>query len=112
MLVAVNESISQLKWLWFREPRMLQDIQVFDDASRGPTGAVKLMFRTKTGLIALGSLVAILSLVMDPSAQQIVSYRQRSVYTNTASVGRAQYYDAGIAVSSSKSSGVGSEWRI
>jgi len=96
MLVAVNESISQLKWLWFREPRTLQDIQVFDDASRGPVGAVRLMFRTKAGLIALGSTVAILSLVMDPFAQQIVSYPSRFIYTNSAIVGRAQAYDAGI----------------
>ena len=57
MLVAVNESISQLKWLWFREPRRLQDFQVFDDASRGPVGAVRLMFRTRAGLIVLGSMV-------------------------------------------------------
>jgi len=98
MLVAVNESISQLKWLWFREPRTLQDIQVFDDASRGPVGAVRLMFRTKASLVALGSLVAILSLVMDPFAQQIVSYPSRFIYTNSATVGRAQAYDAEISL--------------
>lgn len=104
MLVAVNESISQLKWLWFRQPRTLQDIQVFDDASRGPVGALRLIFRTKgASLVALGSLVAVFSLVMDPFAQQIVSYRTRSVDTHPASVGRAQSYDAGLLLSSSKS---------
>jgi hypothetical protein len=102
MLVAVNESISQLKWLWFREPRTLQDIQVFDDASRGPIGAVRLIFRTRASLVALGSVVAILSLVMDPFAQQIVSYPERSIYTNSATVGRAQAYDAGIPLISRK----------
>lgn len=95
MLVAVNECISQLKWLWFREPRTLQDIQIFDDASRGPFGAVRLMFRTRAGLIVLGSLVAVFALVLDPFAQQIVSYPSRSVVTKTAKVGRAQAYDAG-----------------
>jgi hypothetical protein len=104
MLVAVNESISQLKWLWFREPRTLQDIQVFDDASRGPIGAVRLMFRTRTGLIALGSLVAVLSLVIDPFAQQIVSYPERPILSKmaTARVGRAQTYDAGLGLKSRK----------
>jgi hypothetical protein len=102
MLVAVNESISQLKWLWFREPRTLQDIQVFDDASRGPLGAVRLMFRTKASLIALGSLVAVLALVMDPFAQQIVSYPSRSIFINSATVGRAQSYDAGLTLKSRK----------
>jgi Protein of unknown function (DUF3176) len=96
MLVAVNESISQLKWLWFREPRTLQDIQLFDDASRGPFGAVRLMIRTKTSLIVLGSLAAVLALAMDPFAQVIVSYPSRSVVTKTAKVGRAQAYDAAL----------------
>ena len=100
MLLAVNESISQLKWLWFREPRMLQDMQLFDDASRGPGGAVRLMFRTRSGLIMLGSLVAVLALVVDPFAQQIVSYPLRSVVVETASVGRAQWYDAGLDLGS------------
>jgi hypothetical protein len=36
MLVPVADSIGQLKWLWFRQPRCLQDIQTFDEASRGP----------------------------------------------------------------------------
>jgi hypothetical protein len=96
MLVAVNESISQLKWLWFREPRTLQDIQLFDDASRGPFGAVRLMIRTKTGLIVLGGLVAVLALALDPFSQIIVSYPSRSVVKKTASVGRAQAYDSGL----------------
>ncbi|KAE9377208.1 hypothetical protein N431DRAFT_555454 [Stipitochalara longipes BDJ] len=100
MLVAVNESISQLKWLWFREPRTLQDMQVFDDASRGPAGAMRLMFRTKSFLIVLGSLVAVLALVVDPFAQQIVSYPLRSVVVETAAVGRAQAYDAKLNLSS------------
>lgn len=97
MLVAVAESISQLKWLWFRQPRTLEDIQTFDDASRGPLGAVQLLLKTKAmKLAALGSLITVLSLVMDPFAQQIVSYPTRSVVVNKATVGTAQTYDAGL----------------
>jgi len=103
MLVAVNESISQLKWLWFREPRLLRDMQVFDDASRGPIGAARLIFRTNVvRLAALGGLVVVVSLLMDPFTQQIVSYPSRSVQAGTASVGRALAYDAGIALNTCK----------
>ena len=35
MNVYISDSIGQLKWLWFRQPRALQDIQIFDEASRG-----------------------------------------------------------------------------
>jgi len=42
---AVGAAISQSKWLWYRQakPRRLQDLQMFDDASRGPWGAVQLL---------------------------------------------------------------------
>jgi hypothetical protein len=36
MPVAVSDSIGQLKWLWFLQPSALQNIQIFDEASRGP----------------------------------------------------------------------------
>ncbi|GKT83889.1 LOW QUALITY PROTEIN: hypothetical protein Ct61P_01739 [Colletotrichum tofieldiae] len=34
-VIPVSESISQLKWLWYREERPLKDFQDFDSASRG-----------------------------------------------------------------------------
>ena len=45
MLSSVGATISQSKWLWYRqtEPRRLQDLQTFDDASRGPWGAAHLL---------------------------------------------------------------------
>jgi hypothetical protein len=100
MLVAIGESISQLKWLWFRHPRTLQDIQTFDDASRGPMGALRLIVKTRgLKLVALGSVVTVLSIFMDPFAQQIVSYPSRSVIIGKASVGRAQSYNPGLDLS-------------
>jgi hypothetical protein len=100
MLVAVAESISQLKWLWFRQPRTLEDMQIFDDASRGPLGAAMLILRTRTmKLAALGSMITVLSLVMDPFAQQIVSYPARDVVVSKATMGTTQIYDAGLDIS-------------
>ncbi len=42
MLVAVNESISQLKWLWFRKLRTLQDIQLFDNSESASNGCCEI----------------------------------------------------------------------
>lgn len=43
---AIGNLISQSKWLWYRqdEPHSLKDLQLFEDASRGPWGAVALLF--------------------------------------------------------------------
>ena len=47
---AIGSSLSQSKWLWYRQDRFrpLQDIQLFDDASRGPWGALALIFHVRT----------------------------------------------------------------
>jgi hypothetical protein len=46
LMLAVAACISQLKWLYFeRAPRSLHSMQVFDDASRGPLGALELLTR-------------------------------------------------------------------
>lgn len=46
---ALGASISQSKWLWYRqeEPRPLTDLQIFEDASKGPLGALALLFGLK-----------------------------------------------------------------
>ncbi|KAG4439799.1 hypothetical protein IFR05_004697, partial [Cadophora sp. M221] len=112
MLFAVAESISQLKWLWFRQQRTLHDIQIFDDASRGPMGALRLVFKMRARrLAAIGGAVTVLSIVMEPFAQQVVAYRQREVVVGRASVGRALAYDAGLSLDTLGSGLlVGPEW--
>lgn len=47
VLVPIAASISQLKCLWIQKERPLQDIQTFDEASRGPWGSFGLLCRTK-----------------------------------------------------------------
>lgn len=48
-VVAVIEGLGQLKWMWFSssQARPLSDFQVFDQASKGGWGSVKLLFRFK-----------------------------------------------------------------
>ena len=44
LLFAVASALGQYKWLWmFSKQRRLRDLQVFDDASRGPLGASRLL---------------------------------------------------------------------
>ena len=43
MMVPVAAGISQLKWLWYKKDHSLADIDKFDQASRGPFGAVFLL---------------------------------------------------------------------
>jgi hypothetical protein len=46
VLVPVSSGIGQLKWVWLAERhRILKDVDEFDEASRGPWGSVKLIWR-------------------------------------------------------------------
>ncbi|KAK0102987.1 hypothetical protein ONS96_005600 [Cadophora gregata f. sp. sojae] len=112
MIFASAESISQLKWLWFQKPRNLHDIEIFDDASRGPMGALRLVFKMRARrLAAIGGAVTVLSIVMEPFTQQVVAYRQREVVSGTARVGKALAYDAGLSLDTLGSGLlIGPEW--
>jgi hypothetical protein len=50
MLLAVSAAISQFKWLEYQgsgKARSLQDIQVYDSASRGPWGALEMLLYSR-----------------------------------------------------------------
>jgi hypothetical protein len=54
------------------------DFEIFDKASRGPWGAVVLLFRTKArSLAALGALLILLLLAIDTFFQQVVEMQTR-----------------------------------
>ena len=73
--VPITASISQMKWVWFKERNPIRGMQVFDEASRGPLGALKLLFsKYVLSLASLGALIILLALGMDPFFQQVVSY--------------------------------------
>ncbi|KKZ64651.1 hypothetical protein EMCG_09433 [[Emmonsia] crescens] len=65
VLVAVAASISQLKWLWLKDMRPLQDLQIFDDASRGPLGSLYMVFYLRGGSVIIWSTVSINKLDME-----------------------------------------------
>lgn len=97
LLVPVASCISQLKWIHIVEAlRRLYDIQMFDDASRGPWGSVVLIWNLhiRTKLATWGSSITTLTLAMRPFAQQLLSYSARPVFSDGATFRRSRVYDS------------------
>lgn len=77
--------LAQLKWIYYwhsKKARKLEDLQIFDDASRGAWGAVIFLMHmwrnsVPTGLLA--SFVILLALGTGPAVQQIISLHSREV---------------------------------
>ncbi|KAK8063725.1 hypothetical protein PG996_008377 [Apiospora saccharicola] len=103
-LLVLAEVIGQLRWVHFATaPRTLTDIQLFDAGSRGPWGALQLMFRMKTTalLASAASVLTIAALVIDPFAQLVFSFPTRetpSLTGSRASINLAHVYDANTSV--------------
>lgn len=99
LLVPIASCLSQLKWrLIYTRARPLSYLQTFDDASRGPWGSF-MMFWTLPLQSKLGcalALITILSLGIDPSAQQILDFpiKERRLDNVTAQMGVAQNYSS------------------
>ncbi|OCL05885.1 hypothetical protein AOQ84DRAFT_379147, partial [Glonium stellatum] len=75
MLLPVAEGISELKWLWFAQPRALVDLDRFDFASRGPWGSLTLLCKiTRSYLAVFGAIITIAALAIDPFFQQMLQY--------------------------------------
>jgi hypothetical protein len=48
LILPTAEALGQLKWNWFRkESKTMMDFEILDSASRGPWGAVLLLFRAR-----------------------------------------------------------------
>lgn len=47
-VIPISEGISQLKWNWLAQgTRPLRDLAVFDEASRGPWGSLRMVFKAR-----------------------------------------------------------------
>ncbi|KAK4446721.1 hypothetical protein QBC34DRAFT_304568 [Podospora aff. communis PSN243] len=82
LMVPLAGCLSQLAWQHFAsEPRSLDHIRVFDDASRGPWGAMELLAVIgKRGFLArLLAVATVLALGIEPFAQQILEFGNRDV---------------------------------
>ena len=92
----VAEGLGQLKWIWYRSEHSLQDLSAYDDATRGPLGSLKLLWRLKhRGLLAsCGALITVTMLAVDPFAQQMLAYYDCSttVGNQQATLPRTNYF--------------------
>jgi hypothetical protein len=92
----VSAFIGQLKWLHFkRSSRSVYNVERFDEASRGPYGAILLIFRVPWNLATLGAFITILRLGFSPLSQAVVSLESRmvDVPSNDSTFGYAHAYD-------------------
>ncbi|KAK8023594.1 hypothetical protein PG993_011660 [Apiospora rasikravindrae] len=104
MMLSVASCISQLKWGHFsQQPRKLVDLETFDEASRGPWGSATLLwllsFRAPILFTSGLALVTIVSLGIDPCAQQVLEFpTQLTPLDNiTVDIGVAnQYFSKGL----------------
>lgn len=87
LILPVSEALGQLKWSWFLDhSKTMWDYEIFDNASRGPWGSALLLIRTKCkSLAAIGAIITLLSLALDPFFQQVVDFPDRWALQNTTS---------------------------
>lgn len=81
LLLSASACLSQGKWLHFVKQSRLHAMDVFDQASRGPLGALTIVLKTKTylGLPTVAAAITVLALAIGPFTQQVVTYDQGSV---------------------------------
>lgn len=85
------------RWIYFQQrAHSLLDLQIFDDASRGPMGALKLIWavRLQALVAVIGAIIIVLTLAMDPFTQQILSFPTAltNLTNSTAEIGSTQGY--------------------
>ncbi|KAI1737700.1 hypothetical protein F4680DRAFT_204003 [Xylaria scruposa] len=97
MLVSVTSCIGQLKWRHFAtRARSIHELESLDDASRGPWGALILIFtlRAKSLMSICLAISSLLALGIEPSTQQIINIKTRdiTVPNDSALTSRAEAY--------------------
>jgi len=101
--LVLAEGISHLKWIAVAQPQALSTFAAHDNASRGPLGALQLLWKNqfKPGnlralpfISSLGALVTVLVLLLDPFSQQIIrTYKcERQTTGGGATVARTNAY--------------------
>lgn len=95
MMVPIASCSSQLKWRHFdHRTQRLHELQLFDNATRGPWGAIKLLsgVHYRSLLASFLALATIAALGIEPSAQQILSFPHSTLSNSTAEIGVANVY--------------------
>jgi hypothetical protein len=104
VLYALAEGIGQLKWVYVQQRyHRVRDIELFDNASRGPWGSLIFFWRVrwKASVASVGALLCVLTLAMDPFAQMVLSYptRAATVESNFPFTRTTRIYDPAVSLS-------------
>ncbi|KAI1469257.1 uncharacterized protein F4812DRAFT_422540 [Daldinia caldariorum] len=73
--------IGQLQWIWFSQERPIYDLVRYDNARQGPWGSLQLLWaqRMRQPLTALGGILLILAVGIDPFIQQLIDLDDCSI---------------------------------
>jgi hypothetical protein len=78
--LVIAACIAQSKWVRFKSSaRRVQELDLFDNASRGPSGALVLLSRVRWGLASVGAVAKVLAIGVDTFAQQVIRFDTRKV---------------------------------
>lgn len=82
----IASCLGQLKWIWYgQRQRTLRRFQVFDAASRGPWGALMLLWSIGfSHLASIACFITVFAVANDAFIQQTILYQPRSVNSNAA----------------------------
>ncbi|KAJ9613578.1 hypothetical protein H2200_003520 [Cladophialophora chaetospira] len=89
LLFTTSSCLGQLKWIWFKgeKARSLSHAQTFDDASRGPLGALELFGSApRKSVASLGAMLTLLALAYDPFVQQVINIAPEVRYSVSSKV--------------------------
>jgi hypothetical protein len=100
---AIGGCVSQYKWIHFKSaPRQLTDLDLIEEASRGPLGSLILLARRPMGLASIAAVVTLLALGFETFVQQMVEFNSLDVARDagansnrTAVLGLAHSYYSG-----------------
>lgn len=98
LLMAVSACLGQAKWTYFgKRTRHLRHLDILDEASRGPVGALKTLVQIPWGLATVGAFIVLLAVAVDVFAQQVVKLESDFIQVNdgSATFRYAQSYDTG-----------------
>ena len=100
-LLVIAACIAQSKWILLkssRMPRRLQELDLFEEASRGPLGAIMLLPRVHwdSWIASIGAIATILALGIDTFAQQVVRLETVTIEVadNNVSFGLSRLYNS------------------
>ncbi|KAJ0114992.1 hypothetical protein J7T55_001399 [Diaporthe amygdali] len=100
--IGIAACIGQWKWVYISSKRRrLLDIDIIEDASRGPLGSLQMIATIPWGWATLGAIITVLGLGIDTFAQQVISTEAVTDWVNdgTASFKFAHDYFTGVKVS-------------